>query len=141
MNVSYQLISQHFTKNLVIRALDYLENYLGLQYNTYFLRYQDLRVELWYNCIWTNYGIISYRNYAEFILLYTQGKAEQLPVKKISDRLYLVKGKVKDWYAVHDNKCECMLYRLRKNRASELPQFFKHLPNNGLFCHHLACIF
>lgn len=141
MDVSYQLISQHFTPNLVIRCLQFLEEELGLYYKTYYLRYQDLKIEFWNVGIWTNYGIISYKNYAEFIILYTQAKAEQLPVKKLSDRLYLVGGKQKPWYAIHDGKCECMLYRLRRNRREELPQFFKHLPHKGLFCHHLACIF
>ena len=133
MKVSQQLISQHFTKKIITNYLNHSERL------TYNFRYQDLRIEIWHNCLWTNFGFISYKDLAEFTLLCTHAKAYQLPVKKLSDSLYLVKGKVKDWYAVYDGKCECMLFRQRIKRSSELPQFFKHFPRT--FCHHTASIF
>ena len=134
MKVSQQLISQHFTKRIIINYLDHRDRL------TYNFRYQDLRIEPWYTCLWTTFGFISYRDLAEFTLICTEAKAYQLPVKKLTESLYLVKGKVKAWYAVYEGKCECALFRLRIKRSSELPQFFKHFPRIG-FCHHTASIF
>ena len=132
MKVSQQLICQHFTKRIIINYLSYSDRL------TYNFRYQDLRIELWFNCIWTNFGFISYRDFADFLKLCSEAKSYQLPVKKLSDRLYLVKGKKKDWYQVHDGKCECMLYRQRVKRSSELPQLFKHFDKP--FCHHTEAV-
>ena len=132
MKVSQQLISQHFTKRIIINYLDHSDRL------TYNFRYQDLRIEIWHSCIWTSWGFISYRDFAQFTVLCTHAKAYQLPVQKLNKSLYLVKGKIKPWYAVHNGRCECMLYRQRVKRASELPQFFKHF--NKPFCHHTARI-
>ena len=132
MKVSQQLISQHFTKRIIINYLDHRDRL------TYNFRYQDLRIELWFNCLWTNFGFISYKDLAKFTLLCTHAKAYQLPVKKLTDSLYLVKGKKQPWYAVYGGKCECMLYRQRVKRSSELPQLFKHF--NKPFCHHTEAI-
>ena len=133
MKVSQQLISQHFTKKIITNYLNHSERL------TYNFRYQDLSIEPWFTCLWTNFGFISYKDLAEFTLLCTHAKVYQLPVKKLTDSLYLVKGKVKAWYAVYEGKCECMLYRLRVKRSHELPQFFKHFPKIG-FCHHTESI-
>jgi hypothetical protein len=137
MKVSQQLISQHFTKKIITNYLNHsAHRRCGFAERlTYNFRYQDLRIEPWFTCLWTNFGFISYRDLAEFTLLCTEAKAYQLPVKKLSNRLYLVKGKVKAWYAVYEGKCECMLYRLRVKRSHELPQFFKHFDKP--FCHHI----
>lgn len=128
MKISNALISQHFTPKLIIKFLELSDRLPDT------FRYQDLRIEFWHNCIWTNFGMISYSDYANYIYHFTECKSLQLPIKKINDRLFLVKGKVKPWYAVHDGNCECQLFRLRKNRSPELPQFFKYF--NRPFCHH-----
>ena len=132
MKVSNQLISQHFTPNLITNYLIHSDR---LSYN---FRIQDLRIEIWFNCIWTNWGFISYQDFAKFLKLCSKGKAIQLPVKKLNDNLYLVKGNKKDWYAVHNNKCECMLYKQREKRSQELPQLFKYF--NKPFCHHTEAV-
>jgi hypothetical protein len=132
MQVSQQLISQHFTKNIITNYLIHSDRL------TYNFRIQDLRIELWFNCLWTNFGFISYKDFAQFLQLCTHAKTYQLPVRKLSDNLYLVKGNVKPWYQVENGVCECMLYRQRVKRSSELPQFFKHF--NQPFCHHTEAI-
>lgn len=135
MNISYQLISQHFNDYLVHRIIP---NILKERGNENY-RYQDLKVELWYNCIWTNYGFISYFDYAEGIKWFTIGKAQQLPVKTKGENLFLVKGVQRDWYAVCNGKCECMLYQQRKERQKELPQFFQWFTTFP-FCHHTQAV-
>ncbi len=132
MKISNALISQHFTPKLITKFLEQADRLPDS------FRYQDLKVEFWYNAIWTNYGMISYSDYANFIYNATECKSLQLETQKLNDRLFLVKGKVKSWYAVHDGKCECMLYRLREKRSQELPQFFKYF--NRPFCHHSLAV-
>ena len=132
MKVSQELISQHFTKRIIINYLDHSDRL------TYDFRYQDLRIEIWHRCIWTNWGFISYRKFAQFLILCSKYKSYQLPVKKINDRMYLVKGVRQPWYYVHDGKCNCALYRQRVKRSSELPQLFKHFSQP--FCHHTFAV-
>ncbi|WP_330203619.1 hypothetical protein [Cyanobacterium sp. Dongsha4] len=128
MNPSYQLISQHFTHYLIDKALCYLDR------SHYNYRYQDLKTELWFNGLWTNLsGIISYRDYAEFLLLYTQAKSYQLPYQQVGHNIYIVQGKLEKYYTVTPYSCNCPLFQLRKKRSQELPQFFKHFP---ITCHH-----
>jgi hypothetical protein len=128
MNISHQLISQHFTHYLIDKALYHLDR------RHYNYRYQDLKSELWFTGLWTNLsGIISYQDYAEFLLLYTQGKAYQLPYKQVGENIYIVQGKQKPYYTVTPTSCNCPLFRLRHKRSQELPQFFRYFP---ITCHH-----
>ena len=137
-SVSEQLICQHFSKYLVSRIIqEILPEKMLKEY-----RYQDLKYELWHNCLWTNYGFVSYFRYAEMLKWITVCKAEQLPVKPLGDRLFLVKGVQKKWYAVTKTdttiKCECMLYKQREKRHEELPQLFQWF--NHPFCHHTQAV-
>jgi hypothetical protein len=108
-------------------------------------RYQDLIFEPWAIAFWTNYGLISYRDYAEFIIAYTELKAYGLlttPKGIIEQPLfYLVKGVQQSYYTVSkDGKtCNCMLYRQRLNRREELLQLFQYLPSPS-FCHHSEAV-
>ena len=131
MNISQPLIDQNFYHKLIYDIIGHLRN-------PHSLRYQDVKYELWYNCLWTtNYGFISYKDIAEIIELQTLFKAQQLPVKKINTTTFKVKGVQRPFYIVKDGKCNCPLYNLRKNRFNELPQFFKHFKTFPL-CHHLV---
>ncbi len=134
MQVSPQLISQHFTTKLV---RDYFLNHDHTD-RWRNIRYQDLKIEVWFNCLWTNYGFISYRNFADYLLTISDFKGYQLPVEKINDLTYKVKGVRKPWYIVHDGKCECALYRQRVKRWNELPQLFKWFDRP--FCHHTEAV-
>ncbi|BAQ63948.1 hypothetical protein GM3709_713 [Geminocystis sp. NIES-3709] len=84
--------------------------------------------------MWTNSsGIISYQDYAKFLLLYTQAKSYQLSYKKVGENIYIVEGNHLPYYTVTPNSCNCPLFLLRKKRSKELPQFFKYFP---ITCHH-----
>lgn len=132
MKISQELITQHFTPKLIT---DFLLNADRLPYS---YRYQDLRIEFWENCIFTNYGLISYRDYANYLYYATECKSLQLQVKKIDYKNYLVEGRIKPWYKVKNFECECMLYRQRVKRWKELPQLFKNFDRP--FCHHTLAV-
>lgn len=100
MNISIHLINQNFIQYLIDRALRYLDR------SHYNYRYQDLKSELWFTGLWTNLSsIITYKDYAQFLLLYTQAKSYQLAYKKVGENIYLVEGKQSKYYTVTPNSC------------------------------------
>ena len=132
--VSKELISQHFNNSLIHNFFLYHDK--TDRWRNF--RYPDLRIEPWQNCLWTNYGFISYRDFAEFLLECSENKSYELSVEKVNDRMFLVEGRIKSQYRVFCGECECMLYRQRVKRAKELPSLFKWFDRP--FCHHTKAV-
>lgn len=109
----------------------------------------DLVIEVWAVGIWVKQaGLISYQTLAEWMKYVANLKGSALAVQKKGDRLFLVQGSQKSWYAVIDKgaaegtanadryECECMLYRCRcKRLQEEMPKLYQSLEQQ-VFCHH-----
>lgn len=137
IEISSELASQHFSKNIIADLLCYLNR---TKWEQKYNRYQ-LKIELWAVGVWVREaGIVSYQDLACFIRETTLLKASHLQVEQRSLNLFLVQGVQKSKYTVvrqrNHFRCECMLYRCRSNRLKkELPQLFEAL-NQKIFCHH-----
>jgi hypothetical protein len=140
---SSQLLSQMASKRTIADLLSYWCNRTDWQNNH---RTYDLSVEFWATGLWVKQaGLVSYRDWANFIIYSANIRARMLQVQQLSKTVYLVQGSQQPWYAVHrvagqQLKCECMLYRNRANRLQrELPVLFKKF-NGKIFCHHTAAV-
>ncbi len=138
---SSQLASQTISKRAIADLLIWLERTQWQEnYNAH-----DLVIEVWAVGIWVKQaGLISYKTLAEWMKYVAQMKASALGVQKRGDRLYLVQGSQKSWYAVVNQgehwKCECMLYRCRHNRIKEeMPKLYQSLEQQ-IFCHHTVAV-
>lgn len=140
---SSQLTSQLLSKKSIATLLSRWCCRTGWE-NHY--RTHDLSIEFWATGLWIRQaGLVSYRDWANFIIYCTNMKAGERQVQQVSKTVYLVQGSQQPWYAVHrvhtdrPLRCECMLYRNRAKRLEkELPQLFDQL--GRAFCHHTAAV-
>jgi hypothetical protein len=140
---SSQLTSQLLTQNSIAALLSQwcCRTHWERHYRAY-----DLAVEFWATGLWVRQaGLISYRDWANFLIYSTNIRAGGLQVQQVSRTIYLVQGTQQPWYAVHRPhpqqplRCECLLYRNRAKRLpQELPQLFDRL--GRAFCHHTAAV-
>jgi hypothetical protein len=140
---SSQLLSQLASKRTIADLLSRWCSRAGWENNH---RTHDLSVEFWATGLWVKQaGLVSYRDWANFIIYSANIRAGILQVQQLSKTVYLVQGSQQPWYAVHrvgnqPLKCECMLYRNRANRLQrELPGLF-HRFKGKIFCHHTAAV-
>jgi hypothetical protein len=98
-----------------------------------------IRIEFWYVGVWTNYGIISYRNLAEWLRKNNEAKAKGLNIIQ-KGLIYFVEGKQQSLYAVLNGKCQCMKFICLRNRIqNECPNLFKAM-GGKIDCHHTLAV-
>ena len=138
---SSQLASQTISKRAIADLLIWLgRTQWQEKYNAH-----DLVIEVWAIGIWVKQaGLISYKTLAEWLKYVAQLKLSVLGVQRRGERLYLVQGRQKSWYAVvnrgHNWECECMLYRCRRKRIkAEMPKLYQSL-SQQIFCHHTSAV-
>lgn len=142
--ISTQLQSQTFPTRLVVGIL----LWKGKNVHRHQLRYEQ-----WSIGLWTNYGVISWREIASYLVSEAQNK----PHPNYPDYLYTaVEQKGENFFLVPSSQdaskkyavlrigknlsCQCFKFKCWQNRLKdEAPQLFKAL-NKEVFCHHTKAV-